>query len=105
MAWEFRLSLDWPVVIMDIFPVFTSSSDWRIHSITNECFLCTLRNKDEGWEKVDHLRFQFILDQYAADIPNRRSLYVDRMMREMPHLSRHDIVSFHCIEHTLNSND
>ena len=51
-----------------------------------------IENKDEGWAKDDHLRFQYILDQYRGDIPNRRSLYVDRMMREMPHLSRHDIV-------------
>ena len=57
-------------------------------------FFRILRNKDEGWVKEDHLRFQYILEQYAVDMPNRRSLYIDRMMREMPHLSRHDIVSF-----------
>ncbi|XP_028395006.1 LOW QUALITY PROTEIN: coiled-coil domain-containing protein 148-like [Dendronephthya gigantea] len=51
-----------------------------------------LEMKDEGWERDNHLRFQHILEQYAADMPNRRSLYVDRMLREMPHLTRHDIV-------------
>ena len=63
------------------------------HNFESKLFRIS-RNKDEGWVKEDHLRFQYILEQYAVDIPKRRNLYIDRMMREMPHLSRHVIVSF-----------
>lgn len=51
-----------------------------------------LEYKEGGWKKDDHLHFQHILDQYPPDTPNRRRLYVDRMIREMPHMSRHMIV-------------
>ena len=50
-------------------------------------------NEDVGWASDDHLRFEYILDQYDANMPQRRTLYIDRLMRELPHLSRHDIVS------------
>lgn len=45
-----------------------------------------------GWSGEDHLHFCHIVEQYPADIPQRRSLWMDRLRREMPQLSRQQLV-------------
>lgn len=45
-----------------------------------------------GWSKHDHLHFVHLMEQYPAELPNRRLLYIDRMLREMPHKTRSKLV-------------
>ncbi|XP_062517764.1 coiled-coil domain-containing protein 148-like [Corticium candelabrum] len=45
-----------------------------------------------GWSHADHLHFCYIIEQYPADIPQRRKLLLDRLHREMPHLARQQLV-------------
>ena len=45
-----------------------------------------------GWSEEDSCRFSLILEQYPADLPGRRKLYIDRLSREIPHKSRADIL-------------
>lgn len=37
-----------------------------------------------GWSKEEHKQFCLVLDQYPASLPNRRSVYLDRLKREFP---------------------
>ncbi|XP_032218323.2 coiled-coil domain-containing protein 148 [Nematostella vectensis] len=45
-----------------------------------------------GWTKEDHFHFMCILEQYPPELPNRRMLYIDRMLREIPHKTRAELV-------------
>jgi len=45
-----------------------------------------------GWSKHDHFHFVHLMEQYPPELPNRRMLYVDRMLREMPHKTRSKLV-------------
>lgn len=42
---------------------------------------------------MDAERFACVLEQYPASLPNRRLMYIDRLLREMPHKTRTEIVS------------
>lgn len=42
---------------------------------------------------MDAERFACVLEQYPTSIPNRRLMYIDRLLREMPHKTRTEIVS------------
>lgn len=37
-----------------------------------------------GWSKDDHKHFCLVLEQYPASLPQRRSIYMDRLKREFP---------------------
>ena len=37
-----------------------------------------------GWSRDEHKQFCLVLEQYPPNIPNRRSLYMDRLKREFP---------------------
>lgn len=45
-----------------------------------------------GWSKQDHFHFVHLMEQYPAELPNRRMLYMDRMQREMPLKTRTKLV-------------
>lgn len=45
-----------------------------------------------GWSKQNHLHFVHLMEQYPPELPNRRMLYIDRMLREMPHKTRSELV-------------
>ena len=42
---------------------------------------------------MDAERFACVLEQYPTSLPNRRLMYIDRLLREMPHKTRTEIVS------------
>lgn len=42
---------------------------------------------------MDAERFAFILEQYPSSLSNRRAVYIDRLLRELPHKTRTEIVS------------
>ncbi|XP_071769827.2 coiled-coil domain-containing protein 148-like [Centroberyx gerrardi] len=44
-----------------------------------------------GWCADDHLRFQLTVGQYAHDMPNRRTLYLDMLQRLFPHKTRQEL--------------
>ena len=52
-----------------------------------------VRSNTGGWSKQDHFHFVHLMEQYPAELPNRRMLYMDRMLREMPHKTRTKLVS------------
>ena len=63
--------------------------------IQNIC-ICTsfFRLVDGGWKlEEDRLHFELILEQYPRGVNGYRTLYIDRMLREMSHKTRDDIVS------------
>jgi len=37
-----------------------------------------------GWSKDDHKQFCLVLEQYPTSLPQRRSVYMDRLKREFP---------------------
>ncbi|XP_062287277.1 coiled-coil domain-containing protein 148-like [Scomber scombrus] len=45
-----------------------------------------------GWCADDDLHFQFILSQYAHDVPNRRVLCTDMLQRLFPKKTRHELM-------------
>ncbi|XP_031548675.1 coiled-coil domain-containing protein 148-like [Actinia tenebrosa] len=45
-----------------------------------------------GWSKQDHFHFTCLMEQYPPELPNRRALYIDRMLREIPHKGRAQLV-------------
>ena len=49
--------------------------------------------KDGGWSAGDAERFCHIVSQYPTSLVRRRILLVDRLMRELPHKTRAEIVS------------
>ena len=57
--------------------------------------LSPLSLRDGGWSREDALRYSTILEQYPLSLPDRRTLYIDRMVRELPHKTRAEIVSVH----------
>ena len=61
---------------------------------TSCCYLPFLfiRSSTGGWSKHDHFHFVYLMEQYPPELPNRRMLYVDRMLREMPHKTRSKLV-------------
>ncbi|XP_071803313.1 coiled-coil domain-containing protein 148-like [Asterias amurensis] len=52
-----------------------------------------LRSDTGGWSDQDHFAFQAIVDQYPHDLSNRRSLYINRLRRQLPHKTRADVVA------------
>ena len=44
------------------------------------------------WTPDDHLCFLHIFEQYADQKHDKRMLYLDRMMRNLPHKTRSEIV-------------
>ena len=42
---------------------------------------------------MDAERFACVLEQYPASLSNRRLMYIDRLLREMPNKTRTEIVS------------
>ena len=52
-----------------------------------------VRSNTGGWSKQDHFHFVHLMEQYPVELPNRRMLYMDRMLREMPHKTRTKLVS------------
>ena len=49
--------------------------------------------KDGGWSTRDAERFRHIMCQYPMSLPQRRTLLIDRLTRELPHKTRAEIVS------------
>ncbi|CAL8267662.1 unnamed protein product [Lota lota] len=45
-----------------------------------------------GWSASDHLCFQWTVGQYGPDLPDRRTLYADMLLRLLPHRSRQDLM-------------
>lgn len=45
-----------------------------------------------GWSKQNHLHFVHLMEQYPPELPSRRMLYIDRMLREIPHKTRSELV-------------
>ena len=54
---------------------------------------CPHSLQDGGWSSHDAERFHHIMGQYPTTLPWRRTLLIDRLMREFPHKTRSDIVS------------
>lgn len=52
-----------------------------------------VRSPTGRWSLDDHVRFQHILEQYADEKHDKRKLYIDRMMRDLSHKTRSQIVS------------
>ncbi|CAD5117599.1 DgyrCDS6355 [Dimorphilus gyrociliatus] len=46
-----------------------------------------------GWNTDEHMNFVHVIDQYTSDLPNRRTLYMDRLKRQFPKKSRTDLVN------------
>ena len=46
-----------------------------------------------GWSKYNAEKYQFITEQYPSSLPNRRAVVIDRVKRELPSMTRADIVS------------
>jgi hypothetical protein len=44
-----------------------------------------------GWSREDHLHFCHIINQYPADVAQRRSLLMNRLHREMPYKSKQQL--------------
>ena len=75
---------------------------WRINLGYLTCNMYTwayvlivlfVRSNTGGWSKQDHFHFVHLMEQYPAELPNRRMLYMDRMLREMPHKTRTKLVN------------
>ena len=49
-----------------------------------------------GWSNDEWLKLTTIITQYPAEMHNRRTLYIDQLLREFPHRSRAEIVSSMC---------
>ena len=47
-----------------------------------------------GWSADEWLKLTAIITQYSGETCNRRMLYIDRLLREFPHKSRAEIVSW-----------
>ena len=47
-----------------------------------------------GWSQSDAARFAFVMEQYTSSAPGQRALRMDRLLRELPHKTRNDIVRF-----------
>ncbi|XP_072903460.1 coiled-coil domain-containing protein 148-like [Hemitrygon akajei] len=45
-----------------------------------------------GWNEEEHWTFQVIADLYSHEIQNRNMLYLDMMMRLLPHKSKQDMI-------------
>ena len=45
-----------------------------------------------GWSLRDGERFRHVVRQYPSSLRKRRTLLIDRLTREFPHLTRSDIV-------------
>nr|XP_033800355.1 coiled-coil domain-containing protein 148 isoform X2 [Geotrypetes seraphini] len=45
------------------------------------------------WTEEDKWIYQIITDQYPTDLQNRRTLYLDMLLRHLPHKSRFDLVA------------
>ena len=58
-------------------------------------------SRDGGWSTGDAERFQHIVSQYPTSLVRRRTLLIDRLMRELPHKTRAEIVSgsYNCFIH------
>ncbi|XP_069589077.1 coiled-coil domain-containing protein 148 isoform X1 [Ranitomeya imitator] len=50
-------------------------------------------DRDCKWSKEDHWIFQAIVTQYPSDLPNRRTLYLDMLLKHLPHKPRQELVS------------
>ncbi|KXJ15267.1 coiled-coil domain-containing protein 148 [Exaiptasia diaphana] len=59
-----------------------------------------------NWSKQDHFHFACLMEQYPAEMPNRRTLYIDRMLRELPHKGRNQLVEHEnwCLLHKSYQN-
>ena len=75
---------------------------WRINLGYLTCNMYTwayvlivlfVRSNTGGWSKQDHFHFVHLMEQYPAELPNRRMLYMDRMLREMPHKTHTKLVN------------
>ncbi|XP_072042294.1 coiled-coil domain-containing protein 148-like [Amphiura filiformis] len=52
-----------------------------------------VRRSDTGeWDPNDHFTFQALVEQHSHDLPNRRTLYMDRLRRQLPHKNRTELV-------------
>eukprot|EP00106_Octopus_bimaculoides_P004671 XP_014772113.1 PREDICTED: coiled-coil domain-containing protein 148-like [Octopus bimaculoides] len=45
-----------------------------------------------GWSEADHREFVSILDQYSSDNPQKSWLIFDRLMKQMPQISRKELI-------------
>ncbi|XP_067843527.1 coiled-coil domain-containing protein 148-like isoform X2 [Heptranchias perlo] len=45
-----------------------------------------------GWNEEDHWTFQVILDVYSPETPNRNMLYLDMLVRLLPHKSKQELI-------------
>ncbi|XP_029461404.1 coiled-coil domain-containing protein 148 [Rhinatrema bivittatum] len=50
-------------------------------------------DRNFGWTEEDKWIYQIITDQYSNDVQNRRTLYLDMLLRHLPHKSRFDVVA------------
>ncbi|XP_065052658.1 coiled-coil domain-containing protein 148-like [Rhopilema esculentum] len=58
-----------------------------------EKYADVIRRAPSGkWSANEHLAFQHILEQYADEKHDRRMLYIDRMIRNLPNKTRQEIV-------------
>ncbi|XP_069472495.1 coiled-coil domain-containing protein 148 [Ambystoma mexicanum] len=46
-----------------------------------------------GWKEEDHWVFETVVDQYPSHLQNRRALYLDLLLRLLPHKSRQELVA------------
>ena len=53
----------------------------------------THSERDGGWSSGDAERFHYITGQYPSSLMRRRTLLIDRLMRELPHKTRAQIVN------------
>ena len=60
----------------------------------NDLTLPLVSNPYGGWSADEWLKFTAIIAQYPAKLCNRRTLYIDRLLREFPHKSRAEIVRY-----------
>ncbi|XP_073503238.1 coiled-coil domain-containing protein 148 isoform X3 [Phyllobates terribilis] len=50
-------------------------------------------DRDCKWSEEDHWIFKAIVSQYPSDFPNRRTLYLDMLLKHLPHKPRSELVS------------
>ena len=64
-----------------------------VYSTCNMYFPSCDRLDTGGWTAEDDFIYQAVVDQYGYDVPHRRTIYLDRLRRHLPHKTRAKLVS------------
>ena len=84
----------WPNVLHMVFhsvPMYLRSLIKHfIQILIDSCMY--FRSPTGYWSNNDHFVFLYVVEQYTHDISGRRHLYIDRLKRHIPHLTRAQIV-------------